>query len=213
MRCKKIEIFFTDKQQDIVDPWFTLYKHVYNQAVKYVRINKIENFINLRKHVKESFTLDFKEKLKLSKIPVHTIDNAIKDVVNAYHTAYEYAKITKRHFRIRYKKKNANDTIVLEKSVFPYKRNSIALKTLGLVNSSESIIGIQHDCILQKQKDKYILFVPTNTPFKVIKDKKKLISLDPGIRTFQTGYILNHDKTVEYAEYGDNFTKEISPFF
>ena len=215
LRCKKVNITFTPKQKEIIDPWFDIYKSTYNQTVKHIRKggkNLKTGFYNLRTEVKSEFTEDFKKRMTKCHIPVHTVDNAIKDVSKAWKSAFGLAKITKRRFRIRYKRDTSTDTIVLESQSFSKEKNSFS-KYVGEVVSSEPINGLKHDCRLQKNKNGYILFVPENIPTKINPNKKNIISLDPGLRAYQTGYVLNKDKTVECVEYGSNFIDEIKPIF
>lgn len=213
LRCKKVDIILSPTQKEIVDTWFDIYKSTYNQAVKFLRNNPTKsktNFIRLRASVKSEFTSAFIKRMEDSCIHVHTVDNAIHDVAKAYDSAFGLAKITKKRFRIRYKRDNSQDTILLEASCFSRNKNSFSSK-VGIVESSLPIMGIKHGCRLQKNKDKYTLFVPEKTPTKTNITKKKLISLDPGLRTYQTGYILNEDKTTEVVEYGSNFVDKIKP--
>src|SRR5205814_249661 len=55
IRSKKIKVFPTQEQKEILFVWITLYRYVYNLTIKYTRQNpehkehnKLYNFINLR---------------------------------------------------------------------------------------------------------------------------------------------------------------------
>ena len=67
-----------------------------------------------------------------------------------------------------------------------YKRNKINLDD----------IKINHDCRLTYHNNKYYLHIPTDTFSDENQVFGSIISLDSGVRTFQTGYSLEHH-TVE----------------
>lgn len=213
-RCKKVDIHLTTLQKAITDDWFNIYKYVYNLCVKYIRIHtpKQCSLISLRPLVKNTISTGMNALIKKSHIPKHTIDNAINDVCKAYKSAIALAKVTKRRFRIRYKRSTSKDTIVLEASAFSKKKNSFVSKTLGIVISSSSIAGINRDCRLQRHGNSltYTLFVPTEVPIKQVIWRKEQCSLDPGLRTFQTVYSVDNWHS-EYSEFGTNLTQKISP--
>ncbi len=201
LRCCKVKLTLSHKQRLILRRWFELYRFTYNKTIKLIRKqgyykssekNKI-SFYSLRKHVKDSFTIEQKQHIKNSKIPMHTLDNAIRDVCKAYKTAFTLLKKKKiKYFHLRTKKESSpKETLVLESSCFSKKFNSFAVRVMGKsMKSSVPIKGIDHDSRLQlcKRTGKLTLFVPIN---KIIKDctgREEWCSLDPGIRTFQTLY-------------------------
>ena len=86
LRAKTVKIYFTKKQSKIIKNWFHYYRYVYNLTVKYFRshIQESKNFRNIRSKIKTLINDTMKNRIKKSKIPSHTIDNAINDVCKAY---------------------------------------------------------------------------------------------------------------------------------
>jgi hypothetical protein len=96
--------------------------------------------------IKNSFPNEIKSRIKKCGIPVHSLDNAIHDVIKSYKSSFALHK-NKKYFRIRYKKKKSN-SIVIEPQAFSTKYNRSVCKTIGLIKSSKFLIGINHSCIL-----------------------------------------------------------------
>jgi putative transposase len=123
IRSKKIEIFFKNKQKKIIKKWFKIYKYTYNQTIRYINNCKPKNldFIKIRAIIKKNFNKEMKFCIKTSKIPSHTIDEAIRDVITAYKAAFKNLQQGNiKHFRIRYKKdQSSRMTLKLEGTSFP----------------------------------------------------------------------------------------------
>jgi putative transposase len=103
---------------------------------------------------------------------------------------------TVSHFKLQYKQRKKVWTIDLPKSgmVQRINKNQVhlfprILKDNKLLKLQESIT-IQNDCKLHFDGINYFLIVPKNVENQNIhnRDTTKIISLDPGVRTFQTGY-------------------------
>lgn len=212
IRCTQIQIYPTYKQRQILKKWFDWYRWAYNQTIMYLRsVDKLPSPTKTRNILKRKWKNDPKisHLLKISKIPSHTLSNAILDVAKAYKSAFTNIKRGYiKYFRMRPKKsKSPLQTISLESSVFSKKTNTFCTRALGkYIKTSKSIINIRKDCRLtwDKRSGKMILHVPTE--FEVVKviDRSSECSLDPGIRTFQTLY--SQDGV---AEFGINTSQKI----
>lgn len=145
-------------------------------------------------------------------IKVHEIDYAIKLVCQNYKAALtNFKRGHIKRFRLRYWEKNKKiKTMDLEKQSFS--KNGIRTSILGSVkamyNGKQYDFGeIDSDCKLQKNGEKYYLFVPflieEETPTK---KNNKFISIDLGIRVFGTG--ITENKVVKIGEgCGDRIKK------
>lgn len=192
MRAKQIKISTTQFQKNIILSWIEQSRIIYNITVKYLRKNKLVSFIKLRKIIKDSFNKDYN-------IPVHIIDNSIKDVLKAYKSSIALLKAGEiKYFRIRYKKfKKDKQTIVIEQQDFSKKYNGFytnKLKENGKFSEFKTIQSIKreninHDTRLtyNKLNKKLFLSIPTNREVKII-STNNICAIDPGSKTFLTSY-------------------------
>lgn len=204
LRCEKINIYPTSAQRKLLIEWFDLYRYTYNQSVKYIKSNKLESFYTMRRLIKDLFPAEIKNRIKLCGVPVHTIDNAVKDAVSAYKSSLALHK-GKRLFRIRYKKEKANQIITLENSAFSKRFNSFS-KKLGVVQSNK-LFKLEHDCKLSYRNGNFILYTPVDKPVMECLHTVECCSLDPGLRTFQTIYCNNGNS----YKIGNNVTNKLAP--
>ncbi len=234
LRSNKICIYPDQKQKEILLKWCDVYRYTYNQTIKYIRENpdtKI-NFIGLRKTMKNVLksNITMWNNILNSKIPIHTLDNAIKDVCKAYKSAFSNKKngnINK--FVLKYKKmSNLRQTITLESQSFTDKYNSFCIRVLGKYIKSDEKISSSKDSKLMYNKglNKFYLYIPKEKVKKKDKrNKNKWCSLDPGSRTFLSGYdenrvfkICNNGKNklepkIEKLEKIDKYVGRRKPYF
>ena len=109
-------------------------------------------------------------------------------------------------------KKNNNqyffvDKRTLSKDLYLFKRktkNKLKMRNKVKKWWNKNINKIDHNCTIVKQKNKYYLCLSLDKKIKNIEPKESYVSLDPGVRTFQTFY---GEKT--YGEIGKNTDKEM----
>jgi len=133
LRSNKIKIYPNEKQKKILLQWIELYKFVYNFTVRYYRLNKNDpkNFKKIRPIIKKNLPEYIKQQIKNSKIPSHTIDNAINDVIKAYISNFELLKLHLiKHFKIRYKRNaSLRQSLTLEASCFSFEKQNNSRKS------------------------------------------------------------------------------------
>lgn len=201
LRSYKVKINPNPFQVHVLQKWFLINRLVYNLAVKIVN-NKTDantcNFRKLRELLKNSikgnsylFNL-----CKKYKFPSHSIDYMAKRVTSSLKTCMTNLKRGNIHyFRIRPVKENkAKQTMVLEGSAFSSKLNTFCPSIFNEFKTNKNIKGIKINCNLtyDKNKNTYTLFVPYEIKHTEDKKKDEIISIDPGMRTFMTGYTLDN---------------------
>jgi IS605 OrfB family transposase len=209
IRCKQIKITPTNLQKKILLEWIELARLVYNQTVNYLKHNKSIPFISLRPKIKYLFNDNFKNRINKAKLPVHIIDNAIKDVLKARKTAFILLKLKYiNHFRLRGRKQNKpTQTIIIDQQDFSKVKNSFYTKALGEIHSSLPISrsNITHDCKLTYNRNQniFILHSPRDIVITDSTERFNSCGIDPGLKTFLTVYnpekecikIMNRDTT------------------
>jgi transposase len=223
--CKRIELHLTEIQKTILRRWMMAYVKMYNEGLHYIKKQFRE---------KETITLNFKKlrtyHLKAARdqiqqnsyveeygththIKTHMLDGAIKLVCSMYKSALtNYKKGNIKHFRLRYLRKKRFYRLDIEQQYI--KENGICPSILEPMiatydgepfewSSITSDSQLQYDSELEN----YYLLVPERRPTKKIDKRKSWISLDPGARTFLTGY--SNEEVVEIGSRIDERIKRL----
>lgn len=198
MRARKIRIYPNKTQSNKLKNWFGTSRYVYNQSLNYVRTkgNKELNFYQLRdKFVTAKNNPTLKEWELLT--PKDVRAGAIKDMVNAYKTAFLNLKRGNiRQFKINYRCKKKDRSIEIPKTAISYKDGSLFIykKYLNskIKKCKETIPEIKYDCRLQWERKQWYLIIPIDVECKDSGfNKTEACALDPGSRKFQTIYSEN----------------------
>ena len=223
-----VDMKLTLDQKAILKHWFNAYVLMYNVTLKHIKKNYEEtgktevNFKTLRTYflkekrdaiVKKSNNLDYLN----CGIKVHMLDGAIKVACANYKSALSNLKAKNiKQFRIKYWN-TSKPFYILDVEPVYFTQNSICPRILGSIDcfcdGEPFDLGLiqshyKTTCKIyyDKYKDKYSLLVPEHVNPKKVKSSKKIISLDPGIRTFMTG--VSED---EVLKIGTNATCKIKP--
>ncbi len=213
LKTKTIRLYPTIHQQRILKRWFGVTRWFYNRTVDYTNEHKIYDF----KKVRNAMRVDGKYPLpdwSEEEVCPRVITGAISDCCKAYKTCFTQLKNkTINRFKLSYRtKKDPTQTLYLEKSCFNkgglvpkygigkikgvYKRKQVLLKD----------ILIDCDSRLVERNGRWTLYVPEYFSFSDGKVSGGLISLDSGVRTFQTGY----SPSSHTVELGTNM-KDLNP--
>ena len=224
VKNKKIRIYPTAEQKTIIKQWFGTHRYVYNQFLNYTKSNNETkewmNFYGMR----NKFVLYnngandfFNDREWMIETPKDIRADAIKSCISAHKSAFTNLRnknIT--NFNVNYKSKKRpsysisipHSAIKYEKGGFylykryiktPIKVHNRTLKKLG-------DISVNHDSKLMYDGLHYYLLVATDqTTKRYIGDEKRVIALDPGVRTFQTGY--SDDEVIEFSSRTDKILK------
>ncbi len=198
--CRKIKIYPSRRQKKLFAKYFGITRYIYNKCVNYneKKIGRISR-IPLRNNImgKDS---DIDDALKWqTELPFDSRQFVIDNFISNYKSAKTNLKngnITKfklsyltRKQRIQrfYINKNAiNINLALFKrkncgNLKITKRNKKKLRKL--------IKNINHNCTIIKDKDSYYICVPMDKRKRNDDDnREEFVSLDPGVRSFQTFY-------------------------
>jgi len=192
IRCEKIFLCPKLKERNILLSWLDAYRIVYNMTVLLSKKdNKLSKY-DARKQIKEQISNnEYLSKLfKKIKVPVHTLDNAVFDVLKARKTAFANLKAKNiKFFRLRYKRKSHHQKIlVLEPSVF--NKEGTGFKSMMKNIYPSKPIKTTKDTRLSynSRTKKFTLYVPQDKKVKDKVQRSNVCALDPGIRTFQTLY-------------------------
>lgn len=163
----------------------------------------LEELRNLLTYNRESNILPDEQRNQFAKVPSHIRDDALRDFVKAYKIQKQLVKqevIT--HFTMDYRKRKdkIRESISVQHKDFHFDVDGnyclfprIWGKNAILQTYKEKLPDkINHDCRLIMKttgnNEKFYLAIPTNTEQKTKIEKLNAVSLDPGVKIFQTAY-------------------------
>ena len=217
-RAKKIRLYPTTKQSLILNAWFHARNWTYNQCVMSIE----EHGVKREKKVLRALWLNkeaLEEKFRWAlETPYDIRNEAMCDVLKAYKTSFALLKKKHiKHFKMKYcKRKAASHSIVIHSShwkntqeifyaaAFEKREGERTLRT-----SEPLPEKILYDCRLQRTRLGHFYFClllpvtasdsQARNSSTVMGKAPKILSIDPGVRTFLTGY---EPSTRRYIEWG-----------
>lgn len=210
-KCAKQIILPNEEQKRILLNWFDAYAKMYNETLRVLKKMQYNggttsfSFQTVRteymKNIKESI-LNASGESKDTRIPCHTLDCAIKDVCTSFKSAFTNLRNGNiKHFRIRYLKSSKLQKILkLEQSAFQsMNKNTFCPSVFGekiITNNNIDFSDVECGATIlyNSRNNRFTLLKPIKINMSDNNDFKmyKYISLDPGIRTFLTGYSHKH---------------------
>jgi putative transposase len=196
LRSRKIRIYPNHKQKMILKNWFALYRWYYNRTIESIKETKIISFIKQRNLLREKYNYHNNEypNYKGENVPSRIIDGAIQTCSKNFEINIKKVKSKLiPSFKINFKTiKDKDQSIVLFKDTFSKNKNSFNMKYLG--DDIKSIIPfkgkINKDSRLQFNSilNTFELIIPYDKTYISNEPTDGFIGLDPGERTFLTGY-------------------------
>ena len=204
LKMMKIRILPNPRQKKILNIWFGVHRRFFNEAKIKSEKSKVYSFRKLRNSLRKNSKYVVPEKWDTGLIPPRIITGAIKDYCSAFKTGMSlFEKKLIKHFEIHKKrKKQRTQTLNLEKScfgkdniLFPNRKllGDKGLKFTGTYKLKKKKIElkdipINHGCRISYNNEKFYLLIPYMKEEQKTEPKFNTISMDSGIRTFQTGY-------------------------
>ena len=190
-KCLKIKLYPNKEEKETLKKWIGTTRWTYNQALNGINNLGLEiNKKQLRKHCIVQDSKLLKQNKWVTQTPNDTRDEAIRDLLKAYKTCFSVG----RKFKMKFKsKKQNNQSIVIHSREYGRKRGNF--KFISRMKSAEKLPEkIEYDSrIVKDQLNQFWFHIPIRGEKKDNKRTEnqgpfKVISLDPGVRTFMTGY-------------------------
>lgn len=226
MKCHKTNLILTYDQKLILKDWFEKATFIYNKLVKefntiYDEISKDhDNVKDIIKEIEKSeqFPINFiaLRKLKINyftktyHIPYNIIANVIKQLITNIKGVF--TKIKKGDIKnFRFKERSLDrsfQSIVIEKGYI--KNRGFYPTFLGPIKTKDKKFkwtNINHECnvVYDYHHNTFSIQVPKYFHKKEINNRNEIAIMDPGERTFQVLYGLDH-----VIKIGDNIRKVIT---
>ena len=198
--CRKIRFYPTNPQVEYFNKCFGTTRYLYNKTIRMYNQQKFPLSISSARGIimknNRDMTIDDPEKW-LEEIPYDTRQLAISAALDAIKSSFALLKnghIDKFSMRMKTKKDKkqvfyVNDRAIKNLNLFPTKLN-IHSKLIVKKKYRRYYNYIpDSDCIIQKDGFNYYILIPKEKEFIIDKEKKyDIVSLDPGVRTFQSFY-------------------------
>lgn len=184
MGLKKIRVYpKTKEQQKILDELCGASRYYFNKTVEHL---KKPNTKANRFAIQKDLLADVPEWAE--KVPYKVKQMAIEDACIAVRNAKKKSKASGEINKVSFRnKKKKNDSFYVPKG--SVKETGIFPKLLKELKVTEEVGSVDFDCRLVHQDGRYFLCVPYQKQIKVPDSQRKpFISLDPGVRTFLTGF-------------------------
>lgn len=209
IRAKKVKVKPNKDQKDVLDQWFGAARFVYNQCISHhketgISGNKTDMLRIYRDHIREH-VMKKEGNEWLTMIHSVIVDDAITDFVKAFHT--NIAKLVKKQkkgetftFKMQFRSKR----YMLQETIYcnarDWKKEDGAFSFLRKLKSSESLPVKQEArvCVHKTRSNEYYLSIVSEKSINDDTPRYEVIALDPGVRTFQTGFDVN-GVTVEWG--------------
>ena len=215
MKVRKLRVFPTKQQKEKLKQWFGAARWTYNKCVEVQRSGALmgksltENAKLLRSRFLKQEVLN-DDKAWLQAIPFDVRDEALRDCLKAIDSTLANPKV--RHFEMKFRSlKDESQSIVLRKKHWNKKRGmySDVFSVQNLKCEQELPEKLDHDCrFVRTRLGHYYLCMPVDVKSSdgqaPLASQHSTISLDPGVRTFMTGF----DADGMWCEWGkDDMTK------
>jgi putative transposase len=194
----------TLEQRAILNKWKDTHRYVYNKTLEYSNKNKEYNFQNLRNALvsyKTETGINPNIQLWELETPKDIRASAIDDVVSSLKG--NFTRLNKKSissFNIRFRRKKSksysfgvpktaleivNKTLNVYTTFF---KNVKVDPNIKLGKRTPNNINVNHDSKIHYKHGNYFLLLTTSAICKFKSQSNDIIALDPGVRTFQTGY-------------------------
>lgn len=192
--CRKVRFYPTLNHKILFEKCFGATRYLVNQAIEAINNKKLvatSNNVTIRNYLRYQDKYLTEENDWLKEIPYDTRDGAIIQLASNYKTGFTQIKNkTINHFEMKFKtKKNTKQIFFAPKTALRrYKKLFINRVSDDLV-FKENIEDFEHGIItVVRENGCYYMCFPLKKKSENISTPYKSISLDPGVRTFQTFY-------------------------
>lgn len=182
-KSRKIRIYPTQLQKILLSKFFGIQRLSYNKAIEFLKKpDTVANWKSIKTEIIQSLP-EFS-----NEVPYQVRSIAIKDACTAVSLAKRKCLKYKQFQNVRFRsKKDLRQNFVVPTNAINTKKGEIYTRTLGRVRFSEPLPEIKYDCRLIKSGNEYYICIPVDKVTKIPDNQRKeVVALDPGVRTFIT---------------------------
>jgi putative transposase len=165
--------------------WFGIYRWIYNKGLQLLKSKSYQQG-SLLKQFRERLVKNNNYQTQhqwVTDLPFDTRDYAIKELLQAFQTNLK----SKHQFHLTFKSKKKSQSMEIRSRQYSVTRGKY--KFLSEIRKTELIPELTHDIKVQMDTDgSFYLIIPMDVVRNENQVPHRIISIDPVIRTFMTGY-------------------------
>ena len=194
--CRKVRFYPTTNHKILLEKCFGATRYLINQALENINngnIKQVTNPIEIRNFLKYQDKYLNDKNIWLKEIPYDTRDNAIRQLCSNFKSVFTQLKNkTITHFKMNFKsKKNPKQVCFVNKKALNVKNKTLFVRRIKDKITFKENIDNYNDygtITIVREKNKYYMCFPLERESVNIETPYKSVSLDPGVKTFQTFY-------------------------
>ena len=204
----KIRVYPSKIQKQTLDKWFGASRFIYNSILHYLKNTDKPSYSKkfLRSKFINNSVYETQHKWMLD-IPYDVRDEALSDILHNYKSNFSKSKKQLKSFDISYRMKKLHNSINILSKHWKHKRGVYAdvYSNWKFESNVHDPIELHYTSRLIKTPHLNELFLCVPRPLPPVKSCENqttllpIISLDPGVRTFLTGFDTNN-QTIEIGK-------------
>lgn len=204
LKTRKIRIYPIKQERELLRKWMGSTRWTYNKCLDFVKKKEVKlTKKSLRAKCLNSKSKIFVDNPWLKETPYDIRDEGMNDLLKAYKINFKVHK-GKKIFNIKFRSRKDNQqSIVIHHKHYKHKKGLYAF--IKNIKTCEKLPEVKHDFrIVLDRLGRYYMCIPIEVKQAKIQSKTpSIISFDPGVRTFMTGYDVN-GKVLEFGNSNDN---------
>ncbi|NVZ11774.1 transposase [Allochromatium humboldtianum] len=184
MKAKRIRVYPTTAQKNLFRQWLGTSRYVYNETVKHLGLPKAQragHWMGAAKIVLPNLPE------WAGPIPYQIKKIAVEDAYKAFSNGVRNWKQTGEPFDLGFRsRKNPKQSCFIPSSAL--KDAGIYPRIAGSLKRAEDFPEYPRDSRLVFEQGRWFVIVPYRVPITPTENQGRVVALDPGIRTFLTGF-------------------------
>jgi putative transposase len=179
-KSKKIRIYLSPEQRNLVKRWLGISRFVFNKTVEYLQQPDTQaNWKAIKGGILDTLPQWCKE------VPYQIKSIAIKDACTAVREAKKKYKLTGQRQKVKFRsRKDKIQSCYIPKSAV--KEQGIYHTILGKIRYTEQLPDKIGDCRLVFHHGQHYICIPHDVPQTMSENQGRVVALDPGVRSYIT---------------------------
>ncbi len=179
-KSKKIRIYLSPEQRNLVKGWLGISRFVFNKTVEYLQQPDTQaNWKAIKGGILDTLPEWCKE------VPYQIKSIAIKDACTAVREAKKKYKLTGQTQKVKFRsRKDKIQSCYIPKSAV--KEQGIYHTILGKIRYTEQLPDNIGDCRLVFHHGQHYICIPHDVPQTMSEKQGRVVALDPGVRSYIT---------------------------